>query len=256
MHGAAPFLWLVPALPLAAVLVNLAVGHKLGRRGVGWLACGAVGLSFLAALRAVMLLAARPEAQRALVETAYTWIRVGDLSVDVSFLLDPLSAVMILVVTGVGLLIHVYSIGYMAHDPDVRRFFLYLNLFTFAMLVLVLADNFLFMFVGWEGVGLCSYLLIGFWYQKPEAAAAAKKAFITTRIGDLGFLVAILILFTQTGSFAIGDIAEAIKAGALGGSLLTVTMVLLFAGAVGKSAQFPLHVWLPDAMEGRLRSAP
>jgi NADH-quinone oxidoreductase subunit L len=251
MHGAAPFLWLVPALPLAAVLVNLAVGHKLGRRGVGWLACGAVGLSFLAALRAVMLLAARPEAQRALVETAYTWIRVGDLSVDVSFLLDPLSAVMILVVTGVGFLIHVYSIGYMAHDPDVRRFFLYLNLFTFVMLVLVLADNFLLMFVGWEGVGLCSYLLIGFWYTRPSAAEAGKKAFIVNRIGDFGFILGMLLLFTVGGSLQYGRLfADAPHVFLAGGGVVTAATLLLFLGATGKSAQLPLYTWLPDAMEG------
>ena len=155
-------LWIIPALPLAAVAINLLVGDRLGKRGTTWLACGAVGAAFLFAVRAVVTLAGRPEADRAITETIYTWMRVGDFSADVAFLLDPLSSVMVLVVTGVGFLIHVYSVGYMSHDPSFRRFFLYLNLFMFAMLTLVLADNFLLMFVGWEGVGLCSYLLIGF----------------------------------------------------------------------------------------------
>ena len=163
---------IIPALPLAAVALNLLLGDRLSRRGAGWLACGAVAASFLASLRAVVTLAGLPEDSRRIVETVYTWIHVGNFSVNVSYLLDPLSAVMILVVTGVGFLIHVYSTGYMAHDRSVRRFFLYLNLFMFAMLTLVLADNFLEMFVGWEGVGLCSYLLIGFWYERPSAALA------------------------------------------------------------------------------------
>ena len=178
-------------------------------------------------------------------------MRVGDFSADVGFLLDPLSAVMILVVTGVGFLIHVYSVGYMAHDASFRRFFLYLNLFTFAMLTLVLADNFLLMFVGWEGVGLCSYLLIGFWYERPSAAEAGKKAFIVNRIGDFGFLLGVLTLFHMGGSvqfeelFAIAPIAFV-----AGSAAITAATLLLFLGATGKSAQIPLHVWLPDAMEG------
>src|SRR5262245_26977263 len=162
-----PLLWIIPVLPLGAVALNLLVGDRLGRRGTAWLACGSVGLAFVAALRAVVQLAGQPAEARALTETAYTWMKVGDFSATVGFLLDPLSAVMVLVVSGVGFLIHVYSVGYMAHDPSFRRFFLYLNLFMFAMLMLVLANNFLVMFVGWEGVGLCSYLLIGFWYERP-----------------------------------------------------------------------------------------
>jgi len=250
MNGA-PLLWLVPALPLAAVLLNLLFGDRLGRRGVGWLACGAVGLSFAWSVLSVLRLAALPAAQRVVEDYAYTWMRVGDLRVDVSFLLDPLSAVMILVVTGVGFLIHVYSTGYMAHDPDFRRFFLYMNLFMFAMLTLVLADNFLLMFVGWEGVGLCSYLLIGFWYTRPAAAAAGKKAFIVNRIGDFGFLLAMFALFAATGTlqfhrmFALAPLLLP-----AGGLLITAATLMLFLGATGKSAQLPLHVWLPDAMEG------
>ncbi len=247
----APMLWLIPALPLAAVLLNLLVGGRLGRKGIGWLACSAVGLAFLVALRAVLRLAALPEAQRTVTDTVYTWMRVGDLSVDVSFLLDPLSAVMALVVTGVGFLIHVYSTGYMAHDASFRRFFLYLNLFMFAMLTLVMADNFLLMFVGWEGVGLCSYLLIGFWYTRPSAAEAGKKAFIVNRIGDFGFILGMLILFTWGGSLEYTRLfAVAPHVFAVGSTVITTATLLLFLGAIGKSAQLPLYTWLPDAMEG------
>ena len=248
-----PVLWIIPALPLAAVALNLLLGDRLGRRGTAWLACGAVGTAFLFALRAVLMLAARPEADRALVETAWTWMRVGDFSVDVSFLLDPLSAVMVLVVTGVGFLIHVYSVGYMAHEASFRRFFLYLNLFMFAMLTLVLADNFLVMFVGWEGVGLCSYLLIGFWYERPAAAEAGKKAFVVNRIGDFGFLLGMFMLFAWGGSLdyeRVFAIAPHVFTGAAGLTAITIATLLLFLGATGKSAQIPLYTWLPDAMEG------
>jgi NADH-quinone oxidoreductase subunit L len=244
-------LWIIPALPLAAVLLNLLLGDRLGKRGTAWLACGAVGLAFLASLRVVLHLAGLPESQRQIIETAYTWMRVGDFRADVGFLLDPLSSVMILVVTGVGFLIHVYSVGYMAHDPSFRRFFLYLNLFMFAMLTLVLANNFLLMFVGWEGVGLCSYLLIGFWYERPSAAEAGKKAFIVNRIGDFGFILGVLILFNAAGSVQFDQLfAIAPQAFALGGAVITAAALLLFLGATGKSAQIPLYTWLPDAMEG------
>src|SRR5213596_2392357 len=244
-------LWIIPALPLAAVLLSLLLGDRLGRRGVAWLACGAVGLAFAASVRAVPQLAGLPEASRTLVETAYTWMRVGDFSADVGFLLDPLSSVMILVVTGVGFLIHVYSVGYMAHDPSFRRFFLYLNLFTFAMLTLVLANNFLLMFVGWEGVGLCSYLLIGFWYERPSAAEAGKKAFVMNRIGDFGFILGMLLLFAWGGSLQYDRLfAIAPHVFVKGAAAITIATLLLFLGATGKSAQIPLYTWLPDAMEG------
>jgi NADH-quinone oxidoreductase subunit L len=244
-------LWIIPALPLAAVAINLLLGDRLGKRGTAWLACGSVGLAFGFALRAVLALAGRPEHERAIVDTVYTWFRVGDFSADVSFLLDPLSSVMVLVVSGVGFLIHVYSTGYMAHDPSYRRFFLYLNLFMFAMLTLVLADNFLLMFVGWEGVGLCSYLLIGFWYEKPSAAEAGKKAFIVNRIGDYGFLLGVLTLFAWGGSVNFDRLfAAAPHVFAIGGVVITAATLLLFLGATGKSAQLPLYTWLPDAMEG------
>ena len=246
-------LWIIPALPLAAVALLLLLGDRAGRRGTAWIACGSVGLAFAFALRAVIELAMLPPDQRALVDTIGTWFRVGDFSADISFLLDPLSAVMVLVVSGVGFLIHVYSTGYMAHEPSFRRFFLYLNLFTFAMLTLVLADNFLLMFVGWEGVGLCSYLLIGFWYQRPAAAEAGKKAFVVNRIGDFGFLLGLFVLFTAGGSLDYQHLFAAAPqrfAGAAGTALVTVATLLLFVGATGKSAQIPLYVWLPDAMEG------
>src|SRR5262249_59367606 len=193
-------LWIIPALPLAGVVLNLLIGDRLGKRGTAMLACGSVIAAFGVAVRAVLPLAGLPEAERHLIEYAYTWMRVGDFSADVSFLLDPLSSVMVLVVTGVGSLIHIYSVGYMGHDPSYRRFFLYLNLFMFAMLTLVLADNFLVLFVGWEGVGLCSYLLIGFWTERPAAAAAGKKAFLVNRIRDYGFMLGALLLIPGTGS--------------------------------------------------------
>ncbi len=256
-------LWIIPALPLAAVLLNLLFGDRLGKQGTFWLACGSVGLAFAFAVRAVFTLAGMPVEERHIVETAWTWMQVGDFRADVSFLLDPLSAIMVLVVTGVGFLIHVYSTGYMADDPSVRRFFMYLNLFMFAMLTLILADNFLLMFVGWEGVGLCSYLLIGFWYEKQSATDAGKKAFIVNRIGDFGFILGLMFLITWTGSvnydvvFASAPHLFDAGAGSLGAlfnghawPVITIATLLLFLGATGKSAQIPLFVWLPDAMEG------
>jgi NADH-quinone oxidoreductase subunit L len=244
-------LWIIPALPLIAVALNLLIGDRLGRRGTAWLACGAVGLAFIAALRSVLALAGMPETDRQIVDTVYTWMRVGDFSADVSFLLDPLSSIMVLVVTGVGFLIHVYSTGYMAHDPSFRRFFLYLNLFMFSMLTLVLADNFLLMFVGWEGVGLCSYLLIGFWYERKSAGDAGKKAFIVNRIGDFGFLLGMFFLFSYGGSLNYERLfAAAPHVFMAGGFAITAATLLLFVGATGKSAQIPLFTWLPDAMEG------
>ena len=246
-----PLLWIIPALPLAAVALSLLLGDRLGKRGVTVLACGSVLLAFLAALRAVLQLAGLPAEDRVLHELAYTWMRVGDFSADVGFQLDPLSGVMVLVVTGVGFLIHVYSTGYMSHDPSYRRFFLYLNLFMFAMLTLVLADNFLLMFVGWEGVGLCSYLLIGFWYERPSAAAAGKKAFIVNRVGDFGFLLGMFYLFSGGGSLNFERLfAVAPHVFAAGSFAITTATLLLFLGATGKSAQIPLFTWLPDAMEG------
>src|SRR5499427_5257098 len=244
-------LWIIPALPLAAVLLNLLIGDRLGKAGTSVLACGSVIAAFGFALRAVLHLAGLPEAERHVVEACWTWMRVGDFSADVSFLLDPLSAVMVLVVTGVGSLIHIYATGYMSHDPSFRRFFLYLNLFMFAMLTLVLADNYLLLFVGWEGVGLCSYLLIGFWYERPSAAEAGKKAFIVNRIGDFGFMLGAFMLIAATGSLNFDIVfAAAPHVFVAGGAAITLATLLMFLGATGKSAQIPLFTWLPDAMEG------
>ena len=244
-------LWIIPALPLAAVALNLLLGDRLGKRGTTLLACGAVIAAFGFALRAVLHLASLPEHDRHLTEMAWQWMRVGDFSVNVSFLLDPLSAIMVLVVTGVGSLIHVYATGYMSHDASFRRFFLYLNLFMFSMLTLVLADNYLLLFVGWEGVGLCSYLLIGFWTERPAAAEAGKKAFIVNRIGDFGFMLGAFMLIAGTGSLDFDRVfAAAPTVFALGGAAITTATLLMFLGATGKSAQIPLFVWLPDAMEG------
>jgi len=246
-----PLLWVIPALPLAAVALNLLFGDRLDKRAVTGLACGSILLAFFASARAVLQLAGLPAEDRVIHELAYTWMRVGDFSADVGFQLDPLSAVMVLVVTGVGFLIHVYSTGYMSHDPSYRRFFLYLNLFMFAMLTLVLADNFVLMFVGWEGVGLCSYLLIGFWYERPSAAAAGKKAFIVNRIGDFGFLLGMFYLFSNGGSLNYERLfAVAPHVFAVGSFAISAATLLLFLGATGKSAQIPLYTWLPDAMEG------
>ena len=185
------------------------------------------------------------------VETFGTWISLGTLHIDFSFALDQLSLVMLLVVTGVGFLIHIYSVGYMDDDPGYARYFSYLNLFLFFMTTLVLAGNVLVMFVGWEGVGLASYLLIGFWFQKPTAASAGKKAFIVNRIGDFGFLIGIFLLLANFGTLTFSEIATKLAASpAWTGGILTATCLCLLVGATGKSAQLPLYVWLPDAMEG------
>ena len=180
--------------------------------------------------------------------TVYEWISAGDFNVEIGFLVDSLTAMLLLVVSTVGFLVHVYSIGYMDGDRGFWRFFAYLNLFMFSMLVLILADNFLLLYVGWELVGLCSYLLIGFWYKKPSAAGAAKKAFVVNRIGDLGFGLGVIMIWVNLGTLSFREVFDRI--GTLDEGTITLIALLLFAGAVGKSAQFPLHVWLPDAMEG------
>ncbi|HEX5039598.1 MAG TPA: NADH-quinone oxidoreductase subunit L [Candidatus Limnocylindria bacterium] len=180
--------------------------------------------------------------------TLYEWIAAGDFRIDISFLVDPLTAMLLLVVSSVGFLVHVYSIGYMDGDRGFWRFFAYLNLFMFSMLLLILGDNFLMLYVGWEAVGLCSYLLIGYWYKKPSAAGAAKKAFVVNRVGDLGFGLGIAMIWVNLGTLSFHEVFERI--GTLDEGTVTIIALLLFAGAVGKSAQFPLHVWLPDAMEG------
>jgi len=243
--------WLIPLLPLFGFLVN-GLGLKwMPRKAAGWLACGVVGAAFAIGVGALLAIMGRPVADRAVTQVLFPWIMAGDFHVNIAFMWDPLSAVMTLIVTGVGFLIHVYSLGYMAHDEGFKRYFAYLNLFTFAMLVLVLADNFLLLFVGWEGVGLCSYLLIGFWYTKKSAADAGKKAFIVNRIGDFGVLVAMMLTFWTLGTLTFPDVFH--RAQTLlppGSAVPTAIALLFFLGAAGKSAQIPLYVWLPDAMEG------
>ena len=245
------YVFLVPLFPLLGVLINGLLIGRLPRPVISFVGCATVGLSLITAIGLFFELVGMPAGERVIHQVLFTWIPAGSFHTDVAFMLDPLSAVMILVVTGVGFLIHVYSVGYMHHDPGYGRYFTYLNLFTFSMLLLVLADNFLLMFVGWEGVGLCSYLLIGFWFEKKSASDAGKKAFIVNRIGDFGFLLGIFFIFWLTGSLNFTTVAErAPHVFAYGGGFITATCLLLFVGATGKSAQIPLYVWLPDAMEG------
>jgi NADH-quinone oxidoreductase subunit L len=244
-------LWLVPALPLLGAILNGFGAGRLPRKLVSAIGVGSVGLAFAVALGAHATLRGLPPEERLFLQTLFSWIDSGDLSVSVRLGLDPLSAVMMLVVTGVGFLIHVYSTGYMGHEKAYGRYFSYLNLFTFSMLMLVLADNFLLLFFGWEAVGLCSYLLIGFWYQRPAAAEAGKKAFVVNRIGDWGFMIGMFLIFVTFGTLDYGRVfTEAPERVAMGSGLATAIALFLFVGAVGKSAQIPLHVWLPDAMEG------
>jgi NADH-quinone oxidoreductase subunit L len=250
---------LIPLFPLLGAAVNGIVGVRFfSKRAVGATAVGAAGLSFAASVAAFAELLRAPEP--VLVQKLFTWVPAslirtagGDsvpLALDLAFRYDSLAAVMTLVVTGVGLLIHIYSAGYMAHDRSYARFFSYLNLFTFAMLVLVLGANLAVMFVGWEGVGLCSYLLIGFWFTKDSAADAGKKAFITNRVGDFGFLLGAGLLLFVLGTLDTAGITAAVEGGMLAKGTATAAALLLFLGATGKSAQIPLYTWLPDAMEG------
>jgi NADH-quinone oxidoreductase subunit L len=247
-------LLLIPLLPLIGFLVNASFGRRLSKAAAGAVACAAMIGSFLVSAAAVWRLAALAPEVRTIVQRVFTWISSGDFSVAFTLRVDPLSAVMILVVTGIGSLIHVYSTAYMHEESDSEfaRYFSYLNLFAAFMLVLVLGSNFLVMFVGWEGVGLCSYLLIGFWYQKKSASDAGKKAFIVNRIGDFGFVLGILLVFVRFGTVDFQEIARATAALAPETTFGTLSMItlLLFVGATGKSAQIPLFVWLPDAMEG------
>ncbi len=242
--------WLIPLVPGASALILAVFGRWLPKKYVSWQACLSVFASFLISLVSFFgLLKLGPESLP-VVKTLFRWILAGRFSADLALQLDSLSSIMTLVVTGVGFLIHVYSIGYMAHDKGYTRYFTYLNLFTFAMLILVMGANLVLMFVGWEGVGLCSYLLIGFWFEKHSAASAGKKAFIVNRIGDAAFILGIFFLFFHVGSGDFRAINEAIEAGHIAPALATLVALLLFVGATGKSAQIPLYIWLPDAMEG------
>ncbi len=262
----------IVALPFVGVLLNGLlldwIGRALGKKAhelltsrmvVGTIGVLAIASAFFVALHAVfshlpLMKGHGHESAPWLSYTLWNWMKVGGISIDLKFLLDPLSAVMLLVVTGVSSVIHLYSVGYMGHDPAHRKYFTFLNLFVFFMILLVLGDNLAVMFIGWEGVGLCSYLLIGFWYEDKAKAQAGKKAFVVNRIGDFGFILGIFMIGTATGHLDFAGIRE--NAGmlttgeVLGISTITLTCLLLFLGATGKSAQIPLYVWLPDAMAG------
>ncbi|MDO8588355.1 MAG: proton-conducting transporter membrane subunit, partial [Armatimonadota bacterium] len=225
------YIWLVPGFPLLGAFINGVFGRWLPRAVVAVVACATVAGSFVVSVAAYLALARLPAAQQSHVSTLYTWIASGSFRADVSALVDPLSVFMMLVVSGVGFLIHVYSAGYMGHDPRFSRYFAFLNLFMFSMLLLVLADSFLTVFVAWELVGLCSYLLIGFWYRKRSAALAAKKAFIVNRVGDVGFALGIMLIFVSLGTLDIREVIERI--GELDGGTITVISLLIFAGAMG-----------------------
>jgi NADH-quinone oxidoreductase subunit L len=247
-------LLLIPLLPLLGFLLNASFGRRLTKGVSGAIAVGVMVASFAVSLLAVYQLLQLPADSRAIVQQAFTWITSGEFEAGLTLRLDPLSSLMILVITGIGSLIHVYSTSYMheERDSEYARYFSYLNLFASFMLVLVLGANFLVMFVGWEGVGLCSYLLIGFWYQKKSASDAGKKAFIVNRIGDFGFLLGVFLIFVQFGTVDFQEVARgaaSLSPETTFGTMSLITL-LLFVGATGKSAQIPLYIWLPDAMEG------
>jgi len=242
--------WLIPFAPALSTFILAVFGRKLPKKYVSYLACSAVFASFIISVISFVGLLQTAHESYPLVKNLFSWIHSGSFMVNLSLQFDPLSAVMALVVSGVGFIIHVYSVGYMAKDEGYTRYFTYLNLFTFMMLILVMASNIVLMFVGWEGVGLCSYLLIGFWFEKHSAANAGKKAFIVSRIGDSAFLLGILFIFIHIGSGEFTAINEAVSGGTITQGLATLIAILLFVGATGKSAQIPLYVWLPDAMEG------
>ena len=237
--------------PLAGTVINGFLGKKLSKSIVGIIGCTAIGLAFILSLFVFIdLLQLAPE-HRVFEKNYFTWIGSGSFEAIAGLQADPLSVVMILMVSGVGFLIHVYSVGYMLDDDGFYRYFTYLNLFTFSMLLLVLANNFLLMFIGWEGVGLCSYLLIGYWFEKKSASSAGMKAFIVNRVGDFGFILAIMLIFVTFNTIDFTEVFHAAPEHLqMGGFVVTMITLLLFVGAIGKSAQIPLYTWLPDAMEG------
>ncbi|MDZ7762651.1 MAG: NADH-quinone oxidoreductase subunit L [Desulfovermiculus sp.] len=251
------YIWLIPVLPLIGVLINGLLGRRLeevNKSLIHWIACSAVGLSFVLTVITFFQLLSLPGSERLVEYVWFEWIRAGDFSVSVAYQIDPLSMVMCLFVTGVGFLIHIYSIGYMLHSEGrYYRYFTYLNLFMFSMINLILANNFLLMFLGWEGVGMCSYLLIGFWFGNLDNAKAGKKAFITNRVGDFAFLVGLLLLLVALGEHGVWSLrfTEVFEhAHLLNQSLVTAVCLLFFIGCTAKSAQIPLYIWLPDAMAG------
>jgi NADH-quinone oxidoreductase subunit L len=243
-------LWLLPAFPLFGALVLMVFGRRLGEPRSGWFAAAMPIASFIVAVSVYFDLLSHTSEERHEVVTLFSWIPVGALHIDVALLADPLSITMALFITGIGSLIHLYAIGYMHGDPKFSKFFLYLNLFVFSMLMLVLGENLLVTFLGWEGVGVCSYFLISFWHTRDSAAVAGKKAFVTNRIGDFGVMTAMFLAFSTIGSVSYSSINEAAHSGVIAPVTATAIGLLLFVGACGKSAQLPLYLWLPDAMEG------
>ncbi|MDQ6838611.1 MAG: NADH-quinone oxidoreductase subunit L [Actinomycetota bacterium] len=245
--------YVILGLPLLGAAILLGVGRRFGDPLAGWVATILAFGSFAATVVTWLSLLSRTGAHRTVIKEIFTWLPVAGLHVDFALQIDPLAITMALFVTGVSSLIHLYSIGYMRGDDQYPRFFFLLNLFLFSMLVLVLANNFLFSFLGWEGVGFCSYALVGFWFDRNSAAVAAKKAFVTNRVGDFGFMIALFLMFQHFGSFDYAKVLGPLmhgSAGALAGATATGLGLMLFLGAAGKSAQLPLYMWLPDAMEG------
>ena len=240
--------WLIPLMPLIGFALLLVGGRRMGEPRAGRLAAAAVAASFAASVLTFIGLLGLEGEERSVTFTLFSWVPAGDLSVDVSFLADPLSVTMALFITGVSTLIHLYSLGYMHGDENFSKFFLYLNLFVFSMLMLVLSDNLLLTFLGWEGVGVCSYFLISFWFADEANASAGKKAFVTNRVGDFGFMVAMFLTFGAFGTLTYTDIFA--DTSAVASTTASAIVLLLLLGAAGKSAQFPLYVWLPDAMAG------
>jgi NADH-quinone oxidoreductase subunit L len=243
-------MWLIPALPLAGFFIILVFGRLLGEPKAGIVATAMTAASFIVTAGVFFDLLSRDESERRHVESLFSWIPVGSLSIDLAFLADPLSITMALFVTGIGSLIHLYAIGYMHGDPKFSKFFLYLNLFVFSMLMLVLGENLLVTFLGWEGVGTCSYFLISFWHTRDSAATAGKKAFVTNRVGDWGVMMGMFLAFGAVGTLSYEGLNHAAEDGALSAVTATAIALMLFIGACGKSAQLPLYIWLPDAMEG------
>lgn len=243
---------LILLFPLIGAVINGIIGKRLRKETVGYIACGSIGLSFFVSVLVFCGLLLLPPDARLFEKQLFRWIESGSFKSAAGFQVDPLSALMILIVTGVGFLIHIYSVGYMHEDKGYHRYFCYLNLFTFSMLLLVLGNNFLLMFIGWEAVGLCSYLLIGFWFEKKSASDAAKKAFVVNRVGDFGFALGIMLIFLTFHSIDFTEVFSAASHGnfEVGSFTVTIITLLLFMGATGKSAQIPLYTWLPDAMEG------
>jgi NADH-quinone oxidoreductase subunit L len=243
-------IWLIPALPLAGFVVLVVFGRRLGQPLAGWLATVMCSAAFVVTAAVFFDLVSKPDEERHHVVELFSWLPIGSFEVKAALLADQLSITMALFVTGISALIHLYAIGYMHGDPKFSKFFIYLNLFVFSMLMLVLGENLLVTFLGWEGVGTCSYLLISFWHTRNSAATAGKKAFVTNRVGDWGFMIAMFLAFQAVGSLSYETLNHAAENQLLARSTATAITLMLFIGAVGKSAQLPLYLWLPDAMEG------